>query len=161
MSGREELIEEIRVKCDRLNELTAVRRKHDEENDYATKIGDLQEQIKNILWGFEAEAGLEVDDDNKKIYTNEKLRQGRAKELAAESAEYVEANKELAKTIEAKTKHDLLSNDLRREARYLVTTIPALVAILQSGDQVALMSNTVKAMENRLKDKLQEVLNAI
>ena len=108
------------------------------------EIECLTQKIKGHELNYEAEAGLEVDDAGKKLYTNEKTRKKRARELM-DSVPSVVADEQRLKDLRIQVVNDEMKlTGLRDRFSALKVTIKALTEQLHAETVEKAIKNPVK-----------------
>lgn len=126
---------ELQESIDELATIRERRYRHDLNAPDMDAINELIERQKDVLFEFEAEAGLEVDDAGKKLYTNKEQRQQRAKELAALNEFYTSATATINKLRAEKARYDIDKDDLKRQFKVKYVTVLANIELLHSQNQ--------------------------
>jgi len=145
-----ELRAKIIENAERVMQLPDIINEKMEQNNHTEEIRGLEDRQKEIMLDFETKAGFETDDDGKKIYTNQKMREMRARELAATDEEYNTVTKRLKELRDVKAM-------LSQEIAQLQNEFSARKSVL-SAQKTMLYYDAVELYSRHTKQKVEVAL---
>ena len=106
-----DITEDILRITKRLNELPPLIADTAEKANHGSEIKEMENGLKDMIISL----SMEVDDGNKKIYTNQAAREARARELAKDDPYYQQLLTAWNKATDSKKRADILLEKLRLE----------------------------------------------